>query len=112
MVIKRLLLILAPAAMLLAGVAVKPPGAVRPWDVQDAAGPDREAVAAAAFNYERLNPLGRWLVLSYSAGSTGEWPEQSAMDCGPARWVTARTLFGTAVARGLVHCTGKQVIWA
>jgi len=73
--------------------------------------PDHDAIEAAAFNYGRLNPIGRHLVLSYSVDGAGEWPGPSAVDCGAANWVTARTLFGIPVARGLVHCTGKQVIW-
>ncbi len=86
---------------------------MRPWSIapgSDATG-DSGAVAAAAFNFERLHPVGRRLILSYSVEGSGDWPELSAVECGPATRVAARTMFGIAVARGLVHCTGKQVIW-
>lgn len=111
MVIGRALLLAAPAVLIAAGVAVKPDGAVRPWSLEEAAASDRETLEAARFNFGRLNPIARWTVLSWSAEGNVPWPEPSAVECGPARRVTARSLYGVPVARGIVHCTGKQVIW-
>lgn len=112
MVRKRIFFILAAAIVAIAGIAIKPRGSTRSWNVHARAAPDNDPIAAASFNFGRLHPIGRWLVLSYSMEGTGEWPEPSAVDCGPARWVSARALFGIPVARGLVHCSGKQVIWS
>jgi hypothetical protein len=109
--VKRLLLILAAAIFIIAGIAIRPPGAIRPWDIDVAFAPDGDPIAAASFNFGRLNPIGRWLILSYSVDGAGQWPEPTAVNCGPAKWVTARTVFGITFARGLVHCGGKQVIW-
>jgi hypothetical protein len=111
MVNRRIFLIFAAVIVALAGIVIKPQGSTRPWNVQVAAAPDSDPIAAASFNFGRLHPIGRWLVLSYSEEGVGEWPEPSAVDCGLARWVSARTLFGIPIARGLVHCSGKQVIW-
>jgi len=99
------------AVCLLAGVAIKPERAVRSWEVREGTYAAPDPLGAAAFNFGRLHPLGRWLILSYSIEGAERWPEPYVPDCGPAAWVTARSLFGVPVARGLVHCTGNQVIW-
>jgi hypothetical protein len=111
MVIGRALLLAAPAVLIAAGAAVKPERAVRPWSLEDAPVADRETLEAARFNFGRLHPTTRWAVLSWSAEGGVPWPEPSAVECGPSRRVTARSLYGVPMARGLVHCTGKQVIW-
>ena len=111
MVTRRALLLAVPAALIAAGAAVIPEGAVRPWNLAEAPAEARDMLEAARFNHGRLHPVGRRLILSWSVEGTAPWPEPSAVECGPARRVTGRTLYGVPVARGLVHCTGKQVIW-
>ena len=97
---------------ILGGIFIQPRSAIYAWDLGNGQ-PQAESIGAvaAAENSARLNPAMRRIVVSYSEGKTSDWPEPYAGDCGPAIWVTVRTLYGLPMASGLVHCTGKQVIW-
>ena len=108
------LLLAALLAAVIAGVVIRPAGAVYRWEIgrtADGASTPANALAIAKAYHRYHKGFRSRFALTYRLERRSAWRPGPAIGCNDRWIVSARSLFGIEIARADILCDGVEVVW-
>ena len=108
------LLLAALLAAAIAGVTIRPAGAVYRWEIgrtADGASTPVNAPAIAKAYHRYHKGFRSRFALTYRVERRSAWRPGPAIGCNDRWTVSARSLFGIEIARADIQCDGVEVGW-